>query len=233
MKRAAPRAPEWSSGSFMARLTPRRRESLLELGVCRAVPSGRVLFREGESETTHAEILVTGYVKVTTVAEGVEALLSVRGPGDVLGETATLTGRPRTATVTTSGPVTSLVIARADFRRYLDRFPDVALAMAATMGERLRWANRRRSEITAFPADVRLARLLVDLGSTYGLVTDEGVRIGVMLSQSELATMVGIAEATAQKAIRDLRRDGLIRTGYRSITIVDLETLRGKGEVDG
>ena len=229
MTDAAGRGP-WSPGSFLAGLTGDRERALLALGVRRALPSGRVLFRQGETATSHIEILLRGYVKVTTVEEGTESLLSIRGPGDMLGETATLTGDARTATVRASGPVVAVVITRADFRRFLDRYPDVAVIMAATMASRLRWANRRRSEFTAYSADIRLARLLVDLGTTYGEPVPEGVRLGALLSQPELASMVGIAEATAQKAFSDLRRRGLIKTGYRRIIILDLEALRAISE---
>jgi CRP/FNR family cyclic AMP-dependent transcriptional regulator len=226
----APTRGPWSPGSFLTGLSADRERALLALGVRRTLPSGRVLFRQGDPDTTHIEILLRGYVKVTTVEEGVESLLSVRGPGDLLGETATLTGSPRTATVRASGPVVAVVITRADFRRFLDRHPDVAVMMAATMASRLRWANRRRSEFTAYSADVRLARLLLDLGATYGEPVPEGIRLGALLSQPELATMVGIAEATAQKAFSDLRRRGIIKTGYRRIVILDLDALRAISE---
>jgi CRP-like cAMP-binding protein len=75
------------------------------------------------------------------------------------------------------------------------------------MAERLRWANRRRSEFTAYPAQVRLARLLVDLSDAYGERTADGLRVGAMISQLELATMIGVAEATRTEGVaRPARR---------------------------
>jgi CRP-like cAMP-binding protein len=101
------------------------------------------------------------------------------------------------------------------------------------MGERLRWANLRRADFAAYPADVRLARVLLEIARTCGQPTDEGVTIGIHLSQPELATMIGVAEATVQKAIRDLRTRGVISTGYRRVTITDLDALRAEAESDG
>jgi CRP-like cAMP-binding protein len=109
------------------------------------------------------------------------------------------------------------------------RNPQAALYMAATMGERLHWANLRRADFAAYQAEVRLARLLAEMARTIGHRTDEGIVIGVGISQTELATMIGIAEATAQKAMRDLRRTGAITTGYRSITVTDIDQLREMG----
>lgn len=230
MPTAHPRPAEWTPGSFLDRLSPSTRDALLALGTRRQFETGRRLLREGD-RNTHVELLIRGFVKVTTVVEGLEALMAIRMPGDIVGETASLTGRARTATVTTCGRVVSSVVTRAAFHRFLAQHPDAAMHMAATMSERLRWANLRRADFAAYPAEVRLARILIDLAETCGRRTEDGITIGVMLSQPELASMVGIAEATGQKAIRDMRRNGLIRTGYRRITIVDVDALRAVGEV--
>jgi len=134
------------------------------------------------------------------------------------------------ATVTSCGRIVAAVVPPDDFRRFLSRHPDAAMQMAATMSNRLRWANQRRADYTAYPAEVRLARVLVDLAGTCGRQTDEGLVIGVSLSQTELATMVGVADATAQKALRDLRERHVLSTGYRRVSILDLEELRAISE---
>jgi CRP/FNR family transcriptional regulator, cyclic AMP receptor protein len=41
--------------------------------------------------------------------------------------------------------------------------------------------------------------------------------------------MIGVSEATVQKVLRDLRTGGVIRTGYRHITVLDLPGLRKFG----
>jgi len=218
----------FAPGSYLDRLPPQVRGQLLALGTERRFAGGRRLMREGD-RAAHVELLTRGFVKITAIVEGVETLLAIRVPGDILGETAALTGRPRTATVTSCGRVTSVVVTQVAFHDFMRRNPQAALYMAATMGERLQWANERRADFAAYPAEVRLARLLAEIAETIGHHSAEGIVIGVGLSQPELATMIGIAEATAQKVIRDLRREGAITTGYRKITVVDLDRLRAMG----
>jgi len=58
-----------------------------------------------------------------------------------------------------------------------------------------------------------------------GEQTPDGVRVGAMISQPELASMIGVAKATGEKALRRLVRAGLARTGYRRITILDRDGL--------
>lgn len=215
-------------GSFLNRLSTRDRLELLALGARREFPPGRRLLREG-ADDDHVELLNRGFVKVTTVVHGIEALMAIRLPGDIVGEVAALTGGPRMATVTACGRVVSTVISRATFKGFLGRHPEAALHMGAIMGERLRWANQRRADFAAFPAEVRLARILAEIARICGERTEDGILIGVALSQAELATMIGVADVTLQKAMRDLRERGLIRTGYRRVTVRRLDDLRLAG----
>jgi CRP-like cAMP-binding protein len=196
--------------------------------VQRHFAAGRILLREGD-RGTHVELLSRGFVKITNVVDGVEVLMGIRMPGDFVGELAGLTGKPRIATATACGQVTSSVITRRDFHNFMRQHPDAAMTMAAVMGERLRWANERRTDFAAFPAGTRLARLLVEIALTCGQRMDGELTIAVPLSQPELATMVGVSDATVQKVLRDLRENGTIRTGYRHITVVDLPALRAFG----
>ena len=53
------------------------------------------------------------------------------------------------------------------------------------------------------------------------------------LTQPELAALVGAAEPTVHKALAKLRRRGLIVTGYRQMTVLDLAELRATADSAG
>jgi len=224
-----PAGPAWAPGSFLSRITVPERDALLALGVTRRLPAGRRILVEGGRDT-HVEVLREGHVKITTEVGGVPRLLAIRLPGDIVGEFAAITGNGRSATVTTCGEVVSTVIRQAEFLRFLGEHPHVANQVTATVGQRLRWANERRSEFAAYPVHVRLAHVLGEIAASCGEAVRDGVLIGVELSQTELATLVGAAEDTVQKALRLLRDQGLVRTGYRRITVVDHAALRAVAE---
>ena len=217
--------PSWAPGSFLARIAPGERDRLLALGTTRRLPPGRQLLVEGRRDT-HVELLRRGHVKVTTAIGGVSRLLAIRLAGDIIGEYAAIAGAGRSATVTTCGEVVATVLQQADFLHFLGRHPQVANELTATVGRRLQWANSRRSGFAAFPVHVRLAHALAEIAASCGEAVEDGLRIAVELSQTELATLVGAAEDTVHKALRTLRGRGLIRTGYRRITVVDLAALR-------
>ncbi|WP_238015656.1 Crp/Fnr family transcriptional regulator [Dactylosporangium sp. AC04546] len=221
----------WAPNTFLGGLPPATADEVVGLSVRRQFAPGRVVLREGDRES-HVELILSGFVKVTTSVEGVETLLGIRAPGEVVGEIGALTDQPRSATVTACGRVLAGVVTRADFEAFLRRHPDAALRVTAAVAEQLRWANRRRIDFAVYPAHVRLARLLVEIAGTCGRPgRDGGVEIGVPLSQPELATMIAIGPATVQKAIQELRGRGLISTGYRRLTLLDLDALRQLGEI--
>jgi CRP/FNR family transcriptional regulator, cyclic AMP receptor protein len=221
--------PPWAPRSLMASLGDEARETLLKLGVRREFPAGRRLITEGD-ESDYVEIIVWGFVKIAISADGVETLLAIRVAGDIVGESAGLTGQPRMATVRTCGPVTAIVIRHADFKHFLAGHPDVAVRLAAMMGNRLRFANKRRADFASRSPEIRLARVLVDLAHSCGRTTSDAVVLDVALTQRELAGMVGVGEATVQRALRGLRNRGLVATGYRRVYLPDLAGLQATAE---
>nr|WTB34885.1 Crp/Fnr family transcriptional regulator [Streptomyces sp. NBC_00830] len=219
------RSDEWPARSLLGALPPSERANLLQLGTEVRFDVGDVLLREGDADE-HVFLLVSGFAKVTaTVENGETSLLAVRAAGDTVGEMAALSGAPRSATVTACGPLTARVAQSGELRRLLERRPVISMALTGMVADRLRWANRRRLDFRGYPAKVRLARLLVELADSYGSSRTDCVVIGCRLTQPELATMVGAAETTIHKGLRDLRDEALLETGYRSTTIRDLPRL--------
>ncbi|WP_413753261.1 Crp/Fnr family transcriptional regulator [Streptomyces sp. R-74717] len=216
---------EWPARSLLGVLSPPARQSLLDLGTEVRFDEGAVLLREGMDDQ-HVLLLLSGFAKVTaTVENGETSLLAVRAAGDTVGEMAAMSGAARSATVTACGPLTARVSKAGVLRELLLSRPEVSIALTAMVADRLRWANRRRLDFRGYPAKVRLARLLVELAESYGSSRADGVVIGCRLTQPELATMVGAAETTIHKVLRDLRDEDLLETGYRSTTIRDLPEL--------
>src|SRR5512138_2638568 len=161
-------AAPWSPGTLLAQLSAPTAAALLALGAEQPMPAGRVLMREGSTES-HVVIIRRGTAKVTVeMADGRPALLSIRCAGDLLGEMAALSGAPRSATVTMCGRGVIRAISRREFAPFLSARPDAALALTTMVGERLRWSNRRRVDFTAFPVRVRVARILTDLAERHG-----------------------------------------------------------------
>jgi len=202
------------------------RQRLFGLGAKRQYPdSGRILIREGETSSS-VFLLLAGVVKVTGGTGGGEALLAIRVGGDMVGELSALDSRPRLATVTTAGPVIARVIGQGEFTSFLSRNPDVALAISRGVADKLRSATARRVDFSGCDVATRFARVLLELTIRYGQQTRAGTVIRCSLTQTELAALVGAAEPTIQRVLRQLRADGVVATGYRETTVLDVAGLR-------
>jgi CRP-like cAMP-binding protein len=218
--------------TLLSRCDAATRAELLGLGVRRTVPAGTVLLREGDVES-HVILLLDALVKISgRMADGRQALLSIRVSGDLIGEIAALTDTPRSATATTCVRSAFTVIARRDLRPFLHEHPEVAVEVAAIIGGKLRRATRLRVDFASYPVRVRLARVLVEIAEQYGTRAASGIVIGVPLTQPELAGLCGAAEVSLQKAIRELRRADLIDTGYRRIIVLDFPALRRVADIE-
>jgi CRP-like cAMP-binding protein len=199
---------------------------LHQRGITRRFRKGQAVFHQGGS-SDRVVILLSGRVKVSTVTEeGREVVLAFRGPGDMLGELSAIDGEPRSATVEAVEPVEALAIAASDFRSFLLANPEVALLLLQILSRRLRDADRKRVEYAAHDTVGRVAARLVELAERYGEPAADGVRIGLPLSQEELAGWVGGSREAVSKALQTLRAVGWVRTERRRITVLDVDALR-------
>jgi CRP-like cAMP-binding protein len=214
-------AVAFPSRSLLAALSEGTRADLLALGTWQEFTAGEQLLRQGE-RSRHVHVVVDGWVKVTAVsAEGHTTLLAIRVRGDAVGELASLDGAARAATVTAVGHVRARRIGHAELQRLLGEHPDVAVALGSYVSAKLRWATERRIEFGAFSVAVRVARVLVSLAGAYGQPSPHGISLGIEVSQPELASLIGASEPSVHRAVRDLKREGILDVGYRHIVIRD------------
>jgi serine/threonine protein kinase len=109
------------------------------------------VFRAGESVVTEGEpgnaayIIERGQCDVFKNIQGQQVLIRRLGPGDVFGETAVLTGAPRTASVVAIEDSTLKVITGDSLNRELDRNPWLA-AFVRSLATLFRETDQRLSQ---------------------------------------------------------------------------------------
>lgn len=214
---------------YLARLESGSRKELLALGVELRYPARTVVLRQDEP-SSHVFFILDGWLKVTADSEsGHEALLALRGPGDVVGESAALHGASRSASVSTLEPVRAVVVAADRFTAFLEAWPETGRQLMAVITERLRAGDRKRLEYAACSVKQRLARLLLELAESHGSRTDEGIVVTVPLTQQELAGSVGSSREAVARLLRELRDRGAVTTRRRSLVVVRPDVLRRIG----
>lgn len=117
---------------LFAELGKKELQRVGELTDIMALPSGRVLMRQGEIGR-EMMVLIDGTVSVSR--DG--AVIAERGPGEVLGEMALLSDAPRSATVTLTSEARLLVVARREFNTLMDEMPSVRAQIMESLARRL------------------------------------------------------------------------------------------------
>lgn len=150
---------------------------------------------------------------VRRTGEG-EVWLAHRGPGDIVGEVSLVDGRPHSTTVVTVNAGKVLALSHEAFDRVLRQHEGLSRVLLRVVARRLRDAELRCGA-TQESSLVRLARLL-DQDQRSGVVEPYVPRF-----QREISDMLGMSRASLVRALRSLRRDGIIATGRGRITVLD------------
>jgi len=212
-------------GTFLALLSDRDREALLQLGGSRRFARGERLMYQGEPGD-RVLFLLAGHVKASVAdSRGHEQVLSFRGPGDILGELTFTDAGPRSSSVIAIEPVEARAIAAAEFRGYLERMPTAALTLIDVISRRFREANVARRQFGDLDTVGRVAARLIELCERYGDRADAGIRIRLPITQDDLGSWTASSRAGVASALRTMRELGWIETERRRITVLDGEAL--------
>jgi CRP/FNR family transcriptional regulator, cyclic AMP receptor protein len=210
---------------FLGSLSDGDADALRSAGVRRTYGAHVTLVHQ-DDEAGSVVVLLGGRAKIAVTEGGREAIFGVAGPGELIGELAAIEDSPRSTTVTTLEPVDALVIPRSDFLGVLNRRPRIALAILRVVARRLRYADAQRAQFATLDVAGRLAQRLLELGERFGHEQERGIEIRLPFSQEELASWVGASREAVSKAFLQLRTLGIVETGRRRVTVLDLEALR-------
>ena len=88
----------------------------------------------------------------------------------------------------------------------------------------MRSTTERRAAERVWDARERLAQVLFELGERRAQRDSDGL-LRIPITQSELGELAGVAVSTAERVLKDLRKQGAVSTRYREIAIRDMAYL--------
>jgi CRP/FNR family transcriptional regulator/CRP/FNR family cyclic AMP-dependent transcriptional regulator len=171
-------------------------------------------------------IIVQGAVKIFIPStDGREVVLAVHRTGDLFGEMSLLDDERRSASATTLDDTEMVSLSRTDFQDVLNRHPDACRAILDVLVKRLRQTNQSMQDAYLLDVPGRLARRLLILARDHGIVTDQGVEIGLKVSQQDLASMIGASRVAVNKQLQAWRQGGIVDVRRQRVTIIKPEKL--------
>lgn len=172
---------------------------------------GETLFTEG-SPGDKAYVVQEGQLEILKASSGRDVLLTVAGPGEVIGEMALLERRPRMASVRARTACLLLVIQKEQFDHLLYTSPSAARTMFYTVLER--WRETQ--------AALRQSDKMAQLGTLSAGVAHElnnpaaAVQRGAQQLQNALAELETAQAALANLALRKTQRQTLADCAARA-----------------
>ncbi|HEY7592411.1 MAG TPA: Crp/Fnr family transcriptional regulator [Actinophytocola sp.] len=208
------------------RLTVAEQNALTTPGQQRIWQSGEFLAMQG-SPPSSMFVIIRGWVKITaTNYRGDNAPLAARGPGEIVGELAPISGLPRGATIQAMDEVCAWVITAERLLAVLSRNPRIAMELLRSLAFRLQQSDRLRLESggTEFPQ--RLAALLLELALQYDPDWAAASEVVLHQTQEDLASFARVSRSTLIRGLDELKRIGVVKTARHRVTIIRPDILR-------
>jgi CRP/FNR family transcriptional regulator, cyclic AMP receptor protein len=214
------------SRAFWTLLDDHERTALEAVGHIRKYQSGETLIQAASTDRSLVVILDGSARVVADAGNGRVAVLAIRGRGEIVGELATLDGRPRYATVTAASPVRGLLLRHSAFSGVAKSHPRIMELLADVAIERLREADRRRVQYATTSVLSRTAAIIMEFAEKEPGVAGDPIHLDIV-SQADLAGLAATSRESITRALADLRGRGIISTTRGRITILDIGLLRG------
>ncbi len=181
-------------------------------------PPGQLIYLQGTAANCFY-YLKSGRVKIFINSEdGSEKILTVYDAGNLFGEASFFDELPRVSSAIT---VTRCEIVRIDRQVLADEMsnnPEIMLTLMKDLSRTVRMLSGHVDNMAFLRADQRIARYLLSIPVEGGNV--------VRCTQEEIAAAVSVSRVTASRVLNRFVHSGILKTGYGTIHLLDLEQLK-------
>lgn len=179
---------------------------------------GQIIYLQ-DSPATHFYYIVEGAVKTFLASEdGGERILTVYRKGDILGEASFFDEQPRVSSAMALTQCQIISIDRSGAEAIFKEHPELAMAMMKYLASTVRLLSSHVDDMAFLRADQRLARLLLSMG--------EGGEGQIHCTHEFLGHSLGVSRVTVSRILSEFEDAGLVKLGYRTVTLVDPEGLQ-------
>jgi CRP-like cAMP-binding protein len=168
-------------------------------------------------------IVETGLIKFGNYGlDGKYYLTRMMSRGETFGEFTLFANLPRTHTAESYGESRVLHLTESGFKKLCQAEPDFQTQLMSLLAIKLHTCLEVLDDITRLSLPVRLAKLLLNV-----LQQNNEINIPnrVLLTQSDLAALLGVTVLSTHKALKKLAEVQLITINYGNITINNITQL--------
>jgi CRP/FNR family cyclic AMP-dependent transcriptional regulator len=199
------------AGSWFSKLSQGLRDAILARATVRRMQDGARLSSRGAAADQWCGV-AKGAVRVSSVSlSGKQVTLTYVEPGTWFGDIALFDGLPRTHDANAHGETTLLAVGKSDFKDLLSQHNELYEALLRLNCRRLRLMFDVVEDLNTRPLSSRLAKQILLLSRSYGVVHGDDTRIGLQLAQEDLAQLLGASRQRVNQELKNLERDAAVR----------------------
>jgi CRP/FNR family transcriptional regulator len=183
-------------------------------------------YQAGESvfgparEPNEIYVLEGGLVRIHRVTPtGAEFTLRYVQPGEVFGDIAVMSGKPRETFAQAKTASKVLHLPRAAFLAVLRAHNAVLYAVTRKLARRVIDLQTHAEDLIFLDARTRLARVLLRLAGEHGYRAEQSLTIDLPLTHEEVATLIGTSRQTASLHLGELTKAGLVARRGRHVLL--------------
>jgi CRP/FNR family cyclic AMP-dependent transcriptional regulator len=210
---------------FLGELSAVALKELKSLMLSSACAKGAILFMEGEP-SQGIYILRAGQAKLSfTSRRGKTFTLRFAKPGEALGLTACLFGKPCEFTAEVFHPCHIEFVHAHDFLRFLTAHPEAYRSVARQISSDYQAASETLRTIgLGSHVTTKLAKLLLDW-SIGAPETSDGICVPWVLTHEEVAACIGTTRESVTRAFTEFRNRRLVALKGSTVTIPNRQAL--------
>src|SRR5512147_638174 len=181
-----------------------------------ALRAHRRVFEPGRNRLTIEQpgeavwIIWHGTVKIHIEQGERDVILSILGAGDLLGEMSLIDSVGRSASAVTLENSWMLWMDKLTFNHMLDNFPSVARNLVKILSARVRLLDHLIQALATLDVNGRVARQLLAFAEKFGYPKDSATQIRIVLTQGDIADLVGASRKRVNQTMVLFKEQGLI-----------------------
>jgi len=176
-----------------------------------AYPKGAVLFVEGQAPRG-VFVLCKGRVRLSLCSStGKTVIMKIVEQGEVLGLSATITGKPYEVMAETAEPCQVNFVRREDFLRFLRQHSEAGLRVAQQLSEKYNSACRDiRMLSLSHSSGEKLAKLLLDWSAETNQAANTDIRVSLKMTHEEIGQMIGTSRETVTRHFAEWKKRNIV-----------------------
>jgi CRP/FNR family transcriptional regulator, cyclic AMP receptor protein len=234
-----PVAPTWSSqltledrqtivgAPWLNGLPAEVGKDMVSMAGIRRLGGGRSVARALSAANEWYGVLRGAVALCTHTPEGKRLIFSLMEPGDWFGDIPLIDCLSHEHDAQTCVDTTLLVMPRSDLVLLQQRYPRLGIALARLHYERVGQTMRMYADAVSLTLEQRVAQQVRSLARRFGVPHRGGVRIGLSLSQQDLADLLGASRQRVNSSLKNLERQGQISIEPDGIVVLAEKPITG------